>query len=236
MRKQKDKTQPADALEVTKVYRSQKATEKFGFAWSVISVIYTIAMVIFFISSKWVPSEFSVALVVLLVAWVVVFIVIIAIAINNRDAKGGRKALGIYKKGIKIFKYLVNILFLVITIVSMTGIARQGGLEGAKEIAIVVVYLLVAIVQLAAQIALIVVKAVMKHKGKNMVVQAVTFVNGKSKNDKFRAKVLSKIYHTETDAPTAHLYAHEKAGENHENKAAEDKTSDGEIEKNEKTE
>lgn len=236
MKKQKDKTQPADALEVTKVYRPQKVTENFGFVWSVISVIYTIAMVIFFISRKWVPSEFSVALVVLLVVWVVVFIVIIAIAINNRDAKGGRKALGIYKKGIKIFKYLVNILFLVITIVSMTGIARQGGLEGAKEIAIVVVYLIVAIVQLAIQIALIVMKAVMKRRGKNMVVQAVTFVNGKSKNDKFRAKVLSKIYHTETDAPTTHLYAHEKASANQENKTAEDKTSDGETVKNEKTE
>lgn len=209
MKKQRDKSE--DALEVTKVYRSHKATETFGFVWSVISVIYTIAMVIFFVSRKWVPSDFSVALVILLVAWVVAFIVIIGIAINNRDAAGGRKALGIYKKAIKIFKYLVGILFLVITIVSMTGIAKGGGLEGAKEIAIVVVYLIVTVIQLAVQIALIVMKAVMRRQGKNMVVQAVTFVNGKSKNDKLRGKVLSKIYHTETENPeTVHLYAPKK--------------------------
>ncbi len=196
--KKRDKTTADDALEVTKVYKSHKATETFSFVWSIISVIYTIVMVIYFISRKWVPSEFSIALVILLVAWVVAFVVIIGIAIDNKDAKGGKKALGIYKKSIKIFKYLVGILFLVITIVSMAGIAKNGGLEEAKQIAIVVVYLIITVVQLAVQIALIVMKAVMKHRGKNMVVQAVTFVNGKSKNDKFRGKVLSKIYSTET--------------------------------------
>lgn len=212
MKKKRDNEMPTDTLEVTKVYRSRKVAENFGFAWSVISVIYTIAMVIFFVSRKWVPSDFSVALVILLVAWVVAFIVIIGVAINNRDAKGGREALGIYKKAIKIFKYLVGILFLVITAVSMTGIAKQGGLEGAKEIAIVVVYLIVMIVQLIVQIALIIMKAVMKRKGKNMVVQAVTFVNGKSKNDKFREKVLSKIYHAETEKVEHSSHAHKDDG------------------------
>lgn len=182
----------------------ERATEKRGkveiasFIMTIISTLYTIVTVIMFVSKKWVPSGFSGALIALLVIWIVAFVVIIALALSNRDAEKGQKALKIYKKAIKIFKSFVNVMFVAITVVSFAGVAREG-IDGLVQWLVMSFTLVVAVVQLALKLAIIVMKLVFTHKGKGKSVEVVTYVNGEKRENKVQSKFLQKLYHTEDD-------------------------------------
>lgn len=178
--------------------QKQSKLQVASFVWTIISTIYTIGTVFTFVYENWVPSEFNIPLIVLLVVWIIAFVVIIGLALSSRDAKKGQKAIKIYKKSIKIFKAFVNVLFVVITAVSFAGVAHEG-IEGFRQWIVMIFTLAVAVVQLALKISIIIIKLLFKRKGKGKKVTVATFTNGVEKHNKFEQKVLAKFYESDDD-------------------------------------
>lgn len=182
----------------------ERAAERQGklqiasFVWTIISTLYTVGAVIYFIANKWVSSKYNAVLIGLVVAWVIALIVILALAFSKHDAVNGNKALKIYRKALKIFKNLINILFLVITAVSMAGVV-SGGVDDLTQWAMLAVMMLVAVIQLVLKIALIVIKIILRRRGKGNMVEVSTYVNGEKKENKTQTKLLRKFYHSEDD-------------------------------------
>ncbi len=178
--------------------QKQSKLQIASFVWTIISTLYTIGTVFTFVYENWVPSEFNVPLVVLLVVWIIAFFVILGLALSSHDKKKGQKAIKAYKKSIKIFKAFVNVLFVVITVISFVGVAHEG-IEGIKQWIVMLFTLAVAVVQLALKISILVIKILLKRKGKGKKVEVVTFTNGVEKRNKFEEKVLAKFYESDDE-------------------------------------
>ncbi len=174
-------------------------TQIASFVWTLICVVYTIVSVILFMVNNWIPSRFNSALIALLAVWIVVFIVIVGVSLGTKNEGKGKKALALYKKLIVIFKGLVNIMFLAISAVSMAGIAVQG-FDGVVQLLMFVFTFVVAIVQVALKISIMVIKAVYKHRGKKIAVKVVTFVDGKQKENKIRTAAMKSLYGQKKDS------------------------------------
>lgn len=174
-------------------------TQIASFVWTLICVVYTIVSVILFMVNNWIPSRFNSALIALLAVWIVVFIVIVVVSLGTKNEGKGKKALALYKKLIVIFKGLVNIMFLAISAVSMAGIAVQG-FDGVVQLLMFVFTFVVAVVQVALKISIMVIKAVYKHRGKKIAVKVVTFVDGKQKENKIRTAAMKSLYGQKKDS------------------------------------
>ncbi len=173
-------------------------TQIASFVWTLVCVLYTVVSVILFVVNNWVPSKFNAALIALLAVWIVVFIVIVGVSLGTKNAGKGKKALAAYKKFIGIFKGLVNIMFLAISAVSMAGIAVQG-FDGVVQLLMFVFTFVVAIVQVALKISIIVIKAVYKQRGKKIAVKVVTFIDGKQKENIIRTAAMKSLYGQKKD-------------------------------------
>lgn len=191
-------TREQAAMEQARKKREKKVgtISKLSAVWTLLSTLYAIASTCLFIAKGWVTHTVSIVLAVILAVYVIVFIVLAVMTV--KDVKGGKKRIKNYKKALKIFKAVANIIFLSLTAVSMVGISATG----FKEIAKIVWFALsfaVAVIQLGLKISLIVLKAVRVHISKKFKVEFVRYVNGKRAKKGVRSKLKERGYREKED-------------------------------------
>lgn len=147
------------------------------------------------IGKKWVESPVTYALIGILAALLIILIV--AVAYTRSDTKRGRRHLALYGKLIKLFKASVTIVFLVLSAIALAGVARSE--PGALGWLTFAVTFLIAALQLAFQITLLILNFYHKRVGKKYEVKVVRFVDGKPKESKTINKIYSKIYKNDDD-------------------------------------
>lgn len=181
------------AIEQARKKREKKVgvISKVSAVWTLLSTLYAIASTCFFIAKGWVTHTVSIVLAVILAVYVIVFVVLAVMTV--KDVKGGKKRIKNYKKALKIFKAVANIIFLSLTAVSMVGIS----VTGFKEIAKIVWFALsfaVAVIQLGLKISLLILKAVRVHISRRFKVEFVRYVNGKKTKKGVRTKLKERGY------------------------------------------
>ena len=158
--------------------REKKATviNKLSAIWTLLTTVYAIASTCLFIAKGWLSNAVSIVLICILAVYIVVFIVLAVMTF--KDVKGGAKRVKTYKKLLKIFKAVVNVILLSITAVSMVGMSLNGFDAISKLIAFIVTFI-VAVIQLGLKIALFAMKMAKSHVAKRFKVEYLRFVDGK---------------------------------------------------------
>ena len=119
-------------------------------------------------------------LLVILVVYIIAFVFLVALTV--KDPKKAKLPIKYYKKGLKIFKAFANVVFLVLSAVSMAGIA--GGGMGIKEWIVFIATFMVAVVQLAIKVSLLVLNIVRRNLTSKYKVKVKRYVNGEEKKKK----------------------------------------------------
>lgn len=163
---------------------------KISTLWTIISTIYAIVSTASFIATDWVDSTFSLVLLVILIVYIIVFLVLIVLIIKKPNGK--KIKLGPYKKMLKIFKAFANVVFLVLSAVSMAGLA-DNGMTVTKWI-VFMATLFVAVFQLIFKIAKFAFNIIRKKKYGQYKVQVKRYVNGKEQKAKITDKVEETTY------------------------------------------
>ena len=157
--------------------KKMSAVQTASAIWTLICTLYSIVSVCMFVAKKWVDSTYTYILIPLLAVLVIVFIVLVVLTF--KDKKKLKTSIKTYKKILGIFKAFVNVFFLVLTAVSMAGLAT-GETSLVKWIVFGATFL-VALVQLALKITKFVMKQVRVAVGKKYKVEVQRFVDGKKK-------------------------------------------------------
>jgi len=158
----------------------EKKTSKLAIvsaAWTLLSTLYAIVSTCIFIAKGWVNDTFSLVLLIMLIVYIIIFIVLVCLTI--RDPKKTKASVALYKKLLSIFKAFANVVFLVLSAVSMAGLA--GNSMGLKEWVAFIVTFAVAIVQLGFKVSMLVFKYVRKGLTKHYKVKITRYVDGKKK-------------------------------------------------------
>ena len=180
--------------------KKQSRIAKVSFVWTIISMIFAIASGVTLITKNWILAPYSYIMLGFLAAYAVVFIVVVAL--NAKDSKTGKSRVKNLKKLFGIFKLVTNIVFLVVTAMSMVGVVQADTLGGLWKWIVIGANIAIAGVQLGLKITLIILKAIFKKKGQQYAVRVATYVNGLRKDNNIRTAVHAKLYNTEkvTDA------------------------------------
>lgn len=177
--------------ELEKQNKKASKVSKLSAVWTIISTVYAIASTCIFIAKDWVSNALSIVLICILAVFVCVFIVLLVLTF--RDVKGGVKRVKMYKKTLKIFKALANVVLLSVTAVSMVGISVTGFSGAAKLIAFIITFI-VAVVQLALKITTLIMNLIKIRLAKKFKVEIVKFVDGKKAKKGALDKVKEKSY------------------------------------------
>lgn len=167
---------------------------KFSAVFTVISTLYAIVSTCLFIAKGWVSGTVSIVLACILAVYVAVFIVLVVATV--KDVKGGTKRIKNYKKFLKIFKALANLIFLCLVAVSMAGMSVAGLKDIARIVSFSVTFA-VAVVQLGLKIALLIMRGMRARISKRFKVRIVKFVNGKEMKKGASAKIKERRYNKE---------------------------------------
>jgi len=202
--KNKDDVQKQEATDVSttavdeQVQESKDVNEKklskiskLSTIWTVISTIYAIATACTLLAKNWVEGDLAYVLIISLVVYIVIFIVLVFFYKSN--PKKLKTSIKTYKSLLGVFKGFASIVFLVLSAVSMAGLAT-GGTMALKEWAVFIATLGVAVVKLGFKIYMIVFKAIRKSIGKKFKVKVVRYVDGKEQKQSFADAVNEKSY------------------------------------------
>ncbi len=164
--------------------------QKFSTAWAFISALYTIIATIAFIASGWIESTLSYILMGVLALYIIVFCVLIAL--GSRKPEKAKISASVYRRLLSIFKAFANLAFLVLTAVSMAGLAGDGA-TFAEWIAFGATFF-VAVVQFALKITKFILKASKHSLSKKYAVKVERYINGEKQQTKLSDKVKEKRY------------------------------------------
>ena len=167
---------------------------KISLVWTVISTVYAIVSTCLFVARGWVSGVASYVLVGVLSLYVIVFIVLIVLTVRN--PKNCKRNVGLYKKLLKIFKLTANVVFLVLTAISLASIAVVG-LDGVFKWIAFILSFAVALVQLGLKVVLLVSKLARMSVARKFKVEVVSFVDGRKQKKNLRAKLEEKKYRDE---------------------------------------
>ncbi len=167
------------------------AIGKISIVWTVISTVYAIASTCLLIWRGWVPHTVSYVLVGILALYVCVFITLVVLVFRN--PKSGKKNVNIYKKIFQIFKIVVNIVYLVMTAISLAGMTQVGMNEVFKWILFALSFG-VAVIQLGLKVALLVMKIARMIIAKKFRVEVERFIDGRRQKKNLRAKLEERKY------------------------------------------
>ncbi|MDE7372564.1 MAG: hypothetical protein K2N18_00715 [Clostridia bacterium] len=173
--------------------REKKATvlNKVSAIWTLLTTLYAIASTCLFIAKGWLGSAVSIVLICILAVYVVVFIVLAVMTF--KDVKGGAKRVKTYKKLLKIFKAVANIVLLSITAVSMVGMSLVGFDAVSKWVAFIVTFA-VAVIQLGLKIAMLAMKLAKSYVAKRFKVEYFSFVDGRKQKKSAMQKFKESRY------------------------------------------
>jgi hypothetical protein len=166
--------------------RSEKKQNKlkknlylFDYVFTIISTIYAIASTVFFIANDWVNDTASYVLIALLAAYVIAFIVIMAVTFR-KPVRGRVRPLKYYRSLLKIFRGAATLTFLVLSAVSMAAVASGGGFDIAKWAAFLLTFA-VALIKLGFSVFKLVSRLYARSVGTRFKVEVVKYRNGENK-------------------------------------------------------
>lgn len=174
--------------------KQMSVLQKFSIVWSFITALYTIIATIAFIVSGWIESTLSYVLMAMLALYIIVFCVLLGL--GSRKPEKARVSAKIYRRLLSIFKTFANLVFLVLTAVSMAGLAGGGvgsGTSMGEWLAFGATFL-VAIVQLALKITKFILKATKHSLSRKYNVKVARFVNGEKQENRLSDKMTERRY------------------------------------------
>ncbi len=166
-----------------------------SFIFTIFSMIYAIGQGIILILNNWIMEPYSYILMAVLVVYAVAFFVVVFIYVSKKDIKRGSKRVKILKKIFSIFRSFTTLVFLIVTIVSMIGIIDGDG-SGAGQVMIIIIQIIVTFIWLSLKIAILVIRSLLKRRGKEYSVKVSTYINGISKDNRFATLIHAKMYGT----------------------------------------
>lgn len=167
--------------------------QKFSIAWSFITALYTICATIAFIVSGWIESTLSYVLMAMLALYIIVFCILLGL--GSRKPEKVKLSAKIYRRLLSIFKTFANLVFLVLTAVSMAGLAGGGASNTSMgEWLAFGATFLVAIVQLALKITKFILKASKHSLSRKYNVKVARFVNGEKQEKRLSDKMTERRY------------------------------------------
>lgn len=190
--KQYTPEQIAQAIAMVREEENKKRTrlQNFSFFWTLVSTLYAIVSVCIFIASGWVEHTLMYVLVGLLVAYIIAFVIMLSLLARKKDKAS--KHFKYYRKAIKIFKAISNVLLLAVTAVSMAGIA-EGGMQLVQWLAFSLTFA-VAVVQLGLKVAILITTVARQRVAKRFDVGIVRYVNGQPKRKTIAEKIKENSY------------------------------------------
>ena len=168
----------------------------FSFVWTIISIIYTIAMTAYLMSQHWVNDQFTVVLSIILAFFIVIVLVLVGLFFTDLDRiKTHDKTLKAVGFLIRVFNAGLNITFVAITAISVAGMAYGGFTDAVKEWAVVIATMLVAVVKLFLVLFNFIAPKVIRHKFSKGTYYKTTYINGQkqAKKHKTRNKLMKKL-------------------------------------------
>jgi len=177
--------------------RRKRAGTIFSFIWTIISIIYTIAMTAYLMSMHWVNDQFTIVLSIILAFFIVIVLVLVGLFFTDLDRiKTHDKTLKAVGFLIRLFKAALNITFVAITAISVAGIAYDGfSMDAVKEWAVVIATMFVAVVKLFLVVFNFVAPKVIRHKFSKGTYYKTTYIDGQkqAKKHKTRNKLMKKL-------------------------------------------
>ncbi len=158
--------------------------------WSLISTAYAIVSTSMFLKSGWVEHELSYVLIVMLAVFVAIFIGLVVLSLKKPEK--AKISIKTYKTLLKLFKSFANVAFLVLSAVSMAGIASDG-MSLIKWVMFGVTFF-VAVVQLGLKLAMLMLKSIRHSIAKRYKVKIHNFKNGKKQKSTLRDKLNERTY------------------------------------------
>jgi len=183
-------TAPTSEVEKANEKKMSKLN-KLSTIWTVISTIYAIITTISMLAKNWIQGTMANVLIVFLVVYIIVFLVLIALSRSNPEKIKGR--MKTYKSLLGIFKGFANITFLVLSAVSMAGLAMEGNMA-LGEWAVFLTTLFVAVIKLAFKISSLIFKAYRKNIAKKYKVKITRYVDGKEQKKSTVDAINEKLY------------------------------------------
>jgi len=181
---------PAHTQVITKQQKKASVVNRIGMLWTLLSTVYAIFSTCVFIARGWVPHTVTYVLIGVLCAYVIAFIVLCVLSF--KDPKSGKKHTKTYKKTLKIFKAIVNIVFLALTALSMVGMTMTG--MNVVKIIVFSLTFLVAAIQLGLSIARLLLRLTQLHIAKVYTVKVERFVDGRRKRKAVGDKLKENKY------------------------------------------
>ncbi|MDE6060356.1 MAG: hypothetical protein K2G31_02675 [Clostridia bacterium] len=163
---------------------------KLSAIWTLVSTAYAIVSTCLFVSRDWVSSTVSYVLIGILSAYILVFIGLIIFVVRN--PKKGTRATKYYKTVLKIYKTLINIVFLILTAVSMAGMAATD--MSAGKWFMFVMSFIVAFVQLGFKLAMLAFKIARRWVAKRFKVKIENYRDGKKKKNTMMDSITERQY------------------------------------------
>lgn len=185
----------AEATAQPQPSKKESRIAKISFVWTIISMIFAIASGVTLISKNWILAPYSYIMLGFLAAYVIVFVVVVAL--NAKDSKAGKARVKNLKKLFGIFKIVTTLVFLIVTAMSMVGVVQADTVKGLWKWIVIGANISIAGVQLGLKITLLILKAIFKKKGKQYAVRVSTYVNGLRKENSVGTAVRAKLYETE---------------------------------------
>ena len=142
--------------------------------WAIISTVFAIITTAILLAKNWVEGVLSYVILAVLCVYVLVFLVLCALLYKKPTSK---VPIATYGKIIKLVKALTNIAFLVLSAMSLAGIAASD-LSPSKWVVLIGNFLLAG-VKLGFALYSIIKLIVRHHVAKNYALQVTRIVDGK---------------------------------------------------------
>lgn len=164
---------------------------KLSTFWTLISTIYAIITAISLLAKNWVQGTMANVLIAVLVIYIIAFIAIIVL--SKSDPKKMKGMVKTYKGLLGIFKGFASVVFLVLSAVSMAGLAMEGDMNFG-EWAVFLTTLFVAVIKLAFKITNFAFKIYRKKISKKFKVKITRYVDGKEQKQNTLDAINEKLY------------------------------------------
>ena len=179
--------------EVASQNKRVKGLSILSVIWTFLSTVYAIVSSCILISRRWVEHTVTYVLIGILVLYVGIFIgVAIAAFASPKDGKKNMKGV---KTALKFLKPIMSIVLVALSITEV--IAVSEGAFSLAKVAFMVLTMLVAFLQIAFRVLLLVAKARAKKIAKGYEVRVERYIDGIKKKKGFRAKLKEKQYRSD---------------------------------------
>lgn len=176
--------------EVESQNKQVKGLSILSVVWTFVSTVYAIVSACVLISRRWVEHTVTYVLIGILVLYVGVFIGVVAAAFAS--PKDGKKSMKGLKTALKFLKPVMTIVLVALSITEVVAVAGVG--FSLARLPFMVFTMLVAFLQIAFRVLLLIAKARANKIAKGYAVRVERFVDGKKTKKGLRAKLQEKRY------------------------------------------